>query len=552
MSCSDINTDELFDYSNITSSETTDDTVKTASSTAIHTHKTKTAPNTLPHLSHYPEWPLLIKEFNALQSQSIAQLITDEPTRYEDFQIHSAGIKLDYSHQAINKEALFLLTQIAERYHLQDRINDLFTGKFVNRSEQKPALHTALRAHTNDIINVNNENINLAIQQTLKRMEEIADEIRNHSWLGLQGLPITDVVNIGMGGSDLGPKMAVHALKEFSTSTIRCHFISDADPDSFTDVVNTLNAASTLFIVASKTFTTKETLLNFNKAKAWLETFSKNNLDFKLDKESTGNSINNQIIAVTAYPERATQCGIQHVLPIWDWVGGRYSFFSAVNLILMIAIGPQHFQQLLTGAREMDTHFRTAPFARNMPVLLALLSIWNLNFFCANNHCLLIYSQRIKYLLPYLQQLEMESNGKSIDNQGNNITYSTSPIVWGGLGNQAEHAFFQLLYEGTHHTPIDCVFINENRLETFNQLASDKLNVLFAGVHTHAQPTIKLHDHSAPGINSLLLNGLTPHTLGALAALYEHKTYCQSVLWNINAFDQPGVEAAKQYREKIM
>ncbi|OGV26354.1 MAG: hypothetical protein A3F18_04125 [Legionellales bacterium RIFCSPHIGHO2_12_FULL_37_14] len=475
----------------------------------------------------------MVQQFEKLQSQSLNHLFISEPKRTNEFYLEAAGITCNYAYQPINKEVLFLLTQLAERYHLQHQIDRLFSGKLVNHSEQKPALHTALRSYQHEVIVVNRENINLKIHETIKRMESIAHQIRNQSWYGFMGTPITDIVNIGIGGSDLGPKMAVCALKQYKIHSIRCHFISDSDPDNFDDVVNELNSATTLFIVASKSFTTQETLLNLKKAIAWM---------------GLNNSIKQHFIAVTANTENPKKFGIEHILPIWDWVGGRYSFFSAINLILMIAIGPEHFQKLLSGARAMDTHFKTAPFARNMPVLLALLGIWNLNFLCANNHLLLVYSNRLNHFISYLQQLDMESNGKSRNIAGEVINYTTGPIIWGGLGNHAEHAFYQLLFEGSHYTPGDCIFIGEKRYESMNQAAFKKIDALAFGVDTHDMPHLL---YGKSGINNITLTKLDPYTLGSLIALYEHKIFTQSVLWHINAFDQPGVEAVKRFTKTL-
>lgn len=481
------------------------------------------------HLKHHPEWLHLLKEFKLLRSKTLNQLFMEETFRKTEYCSEVAGIKLDYSLQPINQNTLTCLIQLVSRIHLKDHIDNLFSGCIVNYSEQRPALHTALRATSNDVVTFNGENIILNIQHTLRQMQFIADQICNHTWMGHQGKPITDVVNIGIGGSDLGPNMAVHALHHYKNTTIGCHFISDSDPDGFDDVINGLNPATTLFIVSSKSFTTHETLLNLKKAIAWLNT----------------NDLKNHLIAVTANPERVFQYGISHVLPIWDWIGGRYSFFSAINFILMIAIGPKHFQQLLLGANTMDSHFKSASLAQNMPVLLALLGIWNLNFFGSNNHLMLVYSKRLANFIPYIQQLDMESNGKSTDISGKRIHYNTGPLVWGGLGNHAEHAFYQLLYQGSHYITGDFIFIGEERYHTMNQLADNKLNALVFGVNMCE--SLSRLTHGNAGINKITLGELSPFTLGALVSLYEHKIYCQSVIWNINPFDQPGVEAAKKF-----
>lgn len=484
----------------------------------------------MPHLSQHLEWSLLSKELRILRSKTLNQLFLEEPHRQTEYQSTIAGITLDYSLQPVMKKTLSHLTALAARLHLNKCIDDLFSGFPVNRSEQRPALHTALRAASHETVFVHDEPVNPMIQETLQRMQVMAQQIRNHQWQGHHGLPITDVVNIGIGGSDLGPNMAVHALKHYKNTTINCHFISDGDPDGFHDITRELNPITTLFIVSSKSFTTLETLQNLNKAIQWLGTAN----------------IKDHLIAVTANPEQALHHGIEHVLPIWDWIGGRYSFFSAINFILMIAIGPDAFQQLLAGARAMDTHFRTAPFAQNMPVLLALLGIWNLNFFSSNNHLMLVYTKRLAHFIPYIQQLDMESSGKSTNMSGERINYNTGPIVWGGLGNQAEHAFYQLLYQGSHYITGDFIFIGEASHHIMNQLAEHKLHALAFGVDLCEN--LSRLTHGNIGINKITLNELSPFTVGALVALYEHKIYCQSVLWDINPFDQPGVEAAKKFK----
>lgn len=482
-------------------------------------------PRPLHHLASHEEWSLLLKQRAILNERSLKEMYRQR--KHDEFSVEAAEIRLNYVFQPLNKEVLFLLTTLFTRFSLPQRIDDLFSGRLVNFTEKKPALHTALRASQSDSLWLNQCNILELIHATRVKMEEMAESIRQEKWLGATGLPITDVVNIGIGGSDLGPKLAISALKKYVTNRLSFHFISDSDPDSFDDVVDELNPETTLFIVVSKSFTTQETLLNFKKALHWL-----NLANFR-----------QHVVAVTAHVAKAEQYGIEYILPIWEWIGGRYSFFSAVNFSLMIAIGPQSFQQLLQGGREMDTHFKTTPFERNLPVLLALTGIWNLNFIGAKSHLFLVYSKRLQHFMPYIQQLDMESNGKSADRQKKPVEYTTGPIIWGGLGNHAEHAYYQLLYEGSHYVSGDFLFINESRYEAMNQAGLKKLTVLAHGLEERVTLSKR---HGQAGINQIFLNQLNPYTLGALIALYEHKVYCQSVIWNINAFDQPGIEAAKR------
>lgn len=483
--------------------------------------------NYLNKLQAYAEWKRLKQHCKMLSQKTLKQLFTENLARTSELKLVVEGIELNYSLQLLDDETLTLLTDLAYRVNLKSCIDALFTGANVNQSECKPALHTALRSNKSEEITVNGQNINLLIHETLAHMQRVATTLREGAWVGCQGLAVTDVVNIGIGGSDLGPKMALKALQSYCSPALGYHFISDSDPDSFDDVVATLNPATTLFIVASKSFTTQETLLNMKKAIAWLNT-----------KEYS-----KHVIAVTADPNRAKQYGIDTVLPIWDWINGRFSFCSAVSLILMIAIGPDAFHQLLAGARSMDHHFQNASFAENMPVLMALIGIWNINFLDANNHLFLVYSKRLDDLIPYLQQLDMESNGKSHNQAGGPINHKTGPIIWGGLGNHAEHAFYQSLYQGSHYTPGDFIFRGEKRFESMNAAAFRKLNALTLGVESSGID----HLPSQYGINKIIIHELTPYSLGALVSLYEHKIYTQSIIWNINAFDQPGIEAGKRF-----
>jgi glucose-6-phosphate isomerase len=410
-----------------------------------------------------------------------------------------------------------------------EKINALLQGEIVNYSENKPALHSALRVQQTDPIHVNGHNIIPAVLQTRTKMQEISEAIRQSAWTGFSGKPIRDIVNIGIGGSDLGPRFYLYALKNYVTPNLKFHFISDSDPQAFSDTVASLNPETTLFIISSKSFTTKETIYNAGKAFLWL-----------------GNLQNRQqqVIAITAYPERAQAHGIHHILPIWDWVGGRFSACSAINLITAIAIGFEQFSQLLMGANHMDNHFRETDFKSNLPVLLALIGIWNNNFLGIHNLLILTYSRRLDFFVNYIQQLDMESNGKSIDNQGNAVNYATVPIIWGGPGNQAQHSYYQLLCQGTHKIAADFITLSNFQSELINAFCRDKQHVLVHGVVEPNNPSGFI-----PGnvpLNHIELTDCSPYSIGALTALYEHKTYTQSVIWNINAFDQPAIESAKR------
>lgn len=445
----------------------------------------------------------------------------------------SCNIHLDYSHQHITQKTLELLFSLAEACQLQDKINALFYGDIVNISENRPALHTALRSEGEKPILVNKRNVMSDILATREKMLHIADQIREKLWLGFSGQPITDIVNIGIGGSDLGPRFCLRALAAFSSKELNYHFISDADPNSFNQIVEKLYPETTLFIISSKSFTTLETLYNAQKALDWIGSSNRHKRHF---------------IAVTASIEKANKFGITTVLPMWEWIGGRYSFCSAINLITAIAIGSKQFNQVLAGANSMDRHFQQNDFATNLPILLALLGVWNNNFLHIHTLLVLTYASPLEHFTSYLQQLDMESNGKSIDNKGKTVNYATGPIVWGGSGTQAQHSYYQLLCQGTHKITADFISLKDYDGHIINDLCEEKIKLLTVGINRPENPSGFI-----PGnipLNHVRVNRLSPFTIGELIALYEHKIFTQSIIWNINPFDQPGVESAKKNYKK--
>ncbi|MBA2648872.1 MAG: glucose-6-phosphate isomerase [Legionella sp.] len=468
-------------------------------------------------LTHFTQWAALKKNVETLNYF---------PGK-KSHKLQAPYLTLDYSSQRINQNTIDLLISLAKCLNIKQKIQDLMNGEFVNKSENRPALHTALRIQSKRPVYVSGADIVPAILAAREKMKVICDKIRAKEWLGFSNKPITDIVNIGIGGSDLGPKFCVNALANYIDDSLGYHFISDAESESFSSVCCKLNPETTIFIIASKSFSTKETLYNTKKAMDWF----------------AGHKTDNHFIGVTAYEEKAFQYGIRHVLPIWDWVGGRYSVCSAINLITAIAIGYETFCQFLLGAHEMDAHFSTAPLGENFPVLLALLGIWNINFLNIHNLLILTYSKHLQYFVPYIQQLDMESNGKSIDNFGQKVDYSTGPIVWGGSGNQAQHSYFQLLCQGTHKTAVDFITLNSNKKELIQALQASKKKVLTYGV----KDKTNLHGFIAGNIPSsqIQLPQCTPEALGSLISSYEHKIYIQGVIWNINPFDQPGIMSAK-------
>ncbi|HAT1847140.1 TPA: glucose-6-phosphate isomerase [Legionella pneumophila] len=481
-----------------------------------------------------PMWNLLQQEADKIRLTSGSQLTPFMNGMHLDYCKQINTIEYDYSRQKVNNIILDLLINLANEIKLQEKIDGLIRGEKVNISENRSALHTALRDLSNKSILIDGLDIMSEVVSTRERIRMISNRIREKKWLGYSGLPITDIVNIGIGGSDLGPRVCIHALSNYVSKEFNYHFISDVDPASFNDVIAKINPQTTLFIVSSKSFTTKETLLNARKA-------------FALYEDTA--SIDQHFIAVTAHPEKAYQMGIKTILPIWDWVGGRFSFCSAVNLITAIAIGYEQFVELLAGAHDVDTHVQCTDFKNNIPVLMALIGIWNNNFLNIHNLLILTYSKKLEYFVPYVQQLDMESNGKSIDVNGKMVDYATGPIVWGGLGNQAQHSYFQLLCQGTHRCVGDFITLKTNDEHEINSMCHYKMKVLSEGIQTNEN----LYGY-IPGnmpMNHLILSDCSPYTLGALVALYEHKIFVQSVIWNINPFDQPGIESAKSANREI-
>ncbi len=471
-------------------------------------------------------YPMGMSSWKKLQSHANSFVKSSANTNYV---VSNEHITLDFNGQLINNSIFQTLLELAHESNLSEQINALLNGHPINNTENRPALHTALRAPAHEIIQVNERNVVTDVVAVRQKMKEISNKIRNGEWLGYTGKPITDIVNLGIGGSMLGPFFCVDALGDYATNQLKYHFVSEIDPNSFSRLSAKLNPETTLFIISSKSFTTPETLDNMQKAFAWV------NQKEHLDKH---------FIAVTANVEKAKEYGFNHILPIWDWVGGRYSSCSSINLITCIAIGFEQFSALLDGANQMDQHFRNTEFSQNLPVLLALLGIWNINFLNKSNLLVLTYSEDLEYFVPYLQQLDMESNGKSINKEGRRIDYHTGPIIWGGPGNQAQHSYYQLLCQGTHRIAADLISVKTFDSEAINKMCLGHRKVLIDGVANEDNP----HSY-IPGeisLNHLSLADLTPKTLGALISLYEHKVFVQGIIWNINSFDQPGVESAKK------
>ncbi|NKB33547.1 MAG: glucose-6-phosphate isomerase [Pseudomonadales bacterium] len=472
---------------------------------------------------------------------SLAQLFEDDD-RFDSFSVSHESLLLDYSKNFVSNESFAELIQFAEHMQLPAAINALFAGEKVNGSEGRAALHTALRAP-------DNEGGNKEVSACLNKMESLVKAVHSGSWKGFSGAEITDVVNIGIGGSDLGPSFVCDALADFSTGKLQLHFVSNIDPAHLDNTLLNLNPATTLFLVASKSFTTLETKQNAEAAKAWL-----------LESAPSTDSVKHHFVAITTNANAAKAFGIdeQNLFPMWDWVGGRYSLWSAIGLSIALSIGMDRFRQLLAGAHSMDRHFQSAELGRNLPVIMGLLSVWYSGFFAAQTHAVIPYSQRLQQLPAYLQQLCMESLGKGVDKNHESVNINTGEVVWGAPGTNAQHSFFQLFHQGTQFIPVDFIAfiescgIGADAQERHEQLLANCLSQSLALMEGKSSSENSYQD--IPGnrpSTTLLVDKLDPYNLGSLIALYEHKTYVQSVVWNINPFDQWGVELGKSLSSEI-
>ena len=515
-----------------------------------------TAP-TLP-LKQRAAWKKLLTHFKAVGPRHLRELFAEDPDRGEEFTLEAVGIYLDYSKNRITRATLQLLFELAEESGLRERIDAMFAGEPINVSEQRSVLHVALRAPGNASIRVGGENVVPAVHAVLDKMSAFATKVRSGTWLGYTHRPITNIVNIGIGGSDLGPVMAYEALKAYSKREMVCRFVSNIDGTDFVEAVRDLDPAQTLFIVSSKTFTTLETMTNAAAARDWiLRAFG-----------GDAQAVARHFVAVSTNAAEVRKFGIDtaNMFEFWDWVGGRYSMDSAIGLATMLAIGPDHFREMLAGFHEMDEHFRTAPFDRNLPVVMGLLAIWYNNFFGAETVAVLPYEQYLKRFPAYLQQLTMESNGKHVTLLGKRVTYNTGPIYWGEPGTNGQHSFYQLLHQGTRLIPCDFIAF----VETLNPLGEQHdlllANVLAQGEALAFGKTLKQveSEGTSPAIaphrvfegnrpsNTLLLERLTPRALGRLVALYEHSVFTQGTIWQIDSFDQWGVELGKVLAKRIV
>jgi glucose-6-phosphate isomerase len=510
-------------------------------------------------------WQDLTSHREQLGQPDIRGWFIADPGRAERYSLSACGITLDFSKQPLTDVTLSRLQQLAGAMALPRWIERMFSGEKLNFTEQRAVLHTALRNRSNQPVIVDGADVMPEVNRVLALMGSFTAAVRDGSWRGHTGDAITDIVNIGIGGSDLGPAMVCGALKAFAHPRLRAHFVSNVDSTHLAETLAQLNPATTLFIVCSKTFTTQETLTNAHSARRWL-----------IDKLGSDQAVAKHFVAVSTNAKEVAAFGINtaNMFEFWDWVGGRYSLWSAVGLSVALLIGMEYFNELLSGAHAMDEHFRHAPLAENMPVLFALIGIWQRNFLHAESYAVLPYSQALARFPAFLQQLDMESNGKRIDREGRAIDYATAPVIWGEPGTNGQHAFYQMLHQGPSAVPADFIAVIQSEYPIGDHQAKLLANCLAqteallqgkdqaqveaelrqAGVSEEQIKALAPHK-VFPGnrpTNTLLLQRLDPKTLGALIALYEHKVFVQGIIWNINSFDQWGVELGKQLANKIL
>lgn len=499
-------------------------------------------------------WHELQNHLREVSDIQMRDMFKDDPHRFDKFSLCFNDILFDYSKNRITEKTLSLLFELARQRKLDTKIKAMFNGEKINQTEQRAVLHVALRNRSQRPIMIDGRDVNIDVNRVLEKIRVFCDAVHSGSWRGFTGKVITDVVNIGIGGSDLGPKMVVRALQPYATGKIQAHFVSNVAQADLLATLGKLNPETTLFLIASKTFTTQETMTNALSARTWL-----------VESLSDKNAVNKHFVAISTNKEKVIEFGINpdNIFEFWDWVGGRFSLWSAIGLSIPLSVGMDNFEKLLEGAHQVDEHFRLTPFEQNIPVIMALLGIWYNNFFKTESQAILPYGHYMRYFPAFMQQGDMESNGKSVDIQGNSVDYQTGPIIWGQTGTNGQHAFYQLIHQGTKLIPCDFLV----PATSYHDLP-DHHNMLISNFL--AQPQALMQGKSAeqvaheiglseqdshlvnakvfPGnipTNSFLFKKLSPETLGSLIALYEHKVFVQGVIWNINSFDQMGVELGK-------
>jgi glucose-6-phosphate isomerase len=508
-------------------------------------------------LRQRPAWQALEAHYEAVRNRHLRELFAEDPQRAEKFSLDAVGVLLDYSKNRITDETLRLLLDLADQSGIRERIDAMFRGDKINVTENRAVLHVALRAPRDAVIYVDGKNVVPEVHAVLDKMADFVNRVQSGAWLGATGKTIKNVINIGIGGSDLGPAMAYEALKHYSNREMTFRFVSNVDGTDLAEAARDLDLARTLFVISSKTFTTLETLTNAHTARQWY-----------IDQLKDERAIAKHFVAVSTNEAEVRKFGIDpaNMFEFWDWVGGRYSYTSAIGLSLMLAIGPQRYREMLAGFHEMDEHFRTAPFASNLPVILGLIGLWYDDFFGAQTLAILPYDQYLSKLSAYFEQLDMESNGKHVTLDGRTVDYQTGPIVWGTPGTNGQHAYYQLIHQGTKLIPCDfigfCQSLNplgrHHDLLMANFFAQTE--ALAFGKTLEQVKADGIPDWQAPHrtfegnrpTNSILMDRLTPTALGKLVALYEHKVFVQGTIWQINSFDQWGVELGKVLAQRIV
>ena len=515
-------------------------------------------------LTGLPSWQALHAHFEEMKDLHMRDLFDQDDSRFEKFSTQMDDILLDFSKNRMTDETFKLLCDLARESDVEGWRDQMFAGLEINISEYRPVLHTALRNRGNKPVFVDGEDVMPKINKVLQQMRYFSERVRGGHWRGYSGHLITDIINIGIGGSDLGPHVVCDAMKPFAQRGMNVHFVSNIDPTHLTEILKFVQPESTLFIISSKSFTTQETMMNAHSARDWFV-------------QTTGSekAVAKHFVAVTSNLNAANEFGIlpENVFEFWDWVGGRYSLWSAIGLPIVLYLGMDHFEELLDGAYAMDEHFKNTPIEKNIPVILALLGVWYNNFFDAQSHGIMAYNQYLRRLPAHLQQLDMESNGKTITRQGERVDYLTGPIIWGETGSNCQHAFFQLLHQGTKPVPADflvpakskdplgnqhCIllanFLAQTRALMMGKTEAEaRIELEKSGVSEEKISELlphKVFEGNKP-TNSIMFEKLDPRTMGALLAMYEHKVFVQGVIWNINSFDQWGVELGKQLADEI-
>jgi glucose-6-phosphate isomerase len=516
-------------------------------------------------LTQSSSWKALQDHYTEISQQHMRDMFAEDPERFEKFSLKLNDILFDYSKNIINTETMKQLYGLAEDCGISQWIKRMFDGEAINYTENRAVLHTALRNRSGDAIVVDGEDVMPAVRAEQEHVKNLAEAIRTRSWRGFYNQPITDVVNIGIGGSNLGPQMVTEALRPYSLHDLNIHYVSNIDENHINDTLEKLNPATTFFIIASKSFTTQDTMVNADTARQW-----------HINAVGNDSQIDKHFSAVSSNIEAAKAFGIdeKNVFQMWDWVGGRFSLWSAISLPIVIAIGPENFDELLRGAYEADQHFRTAPLNENIPITMAMLGIWYNNFFGAQATAVLPYDQHLHKFPAYMQQADMESNGKSVDRQGQVVDYTTGPVLFGEIGISGQHAFFQLLHQGTKLVPADILApvsnlhcIARHHRALMSNVFAQAEALMKGRTEQEAYAELKESGMDEDAIKALLpnkiftgnrptstfvFNSLNPATLGSLIALYEHKIFVQGIIWNINSFDQWGVELGKKLASGIL